>query len=171
MNSSNNEIIWYRVIQDFESVESATEESTTGEKRTKWFNSGYTYFQRSTQETTITTTTTRTVFYAVSVDVDFDGFTDSHVTYQKKTDSFEVKSYLDEWTAIFSLEIVQLSGIGAGSLLKMILSSQLTVEDIEMNGFSKLFYLNAILSQTSSVSQSMLAGSVIKNGRASTSVC
>ena len=110
MNSSRNEIIWYRVVQDFETISKSTSREVSPEKRTEWFSLDYSvkrddykFAQRSTQETSITTQTTRTIFYAVSIDNNLDGFTDDHFTYQKRTDSFWVSTFLNEWTAVFKL--------------------------------------------------------------------
>ncbi|MHA1933101.1 MAG: hypothetical protein ACW96X_11195, partial [Promethearchaeota archaeon] len=142
MNSSGTEIIWYRVIQDFETIETTVSEELSEERRTRWFSLDYSewfdnYFfaQRSTQEKVITTQTTRTLYYAVSIDDDLDGFTDSHVTYQKRTDSFEVESYLNEWTAFVQITSVYVQQTFTQHELCSLLRA-ITVEEIESNDFS-----------------------------------
>ena len=85
------EVIWYRIIQDFEATAKEYSMSQEEEQQTRWFDidedlefEDYNlYAMRIIQKELISETTTYTKFYSVRIDEDLDGYADTQVSYQK----------------------------------------------------------------------------------------
>jgi hypothetical protein len=115
------EVIWYRIIQDFESVEVRTDNSDPPEKHTYWFDVtdvwesvdpvvgtainqgllGHYKAARIVDEEVSTTETAKVKFYSVKIDSDLDGYADEQVNYKRSSVSVsQIETYYKE-TLIF----------------------------------------------------------------------
>ncbi|MFW9969076.1 MAG: hypothetical protein ACFFDF_02670 [Candidatus Odinarchaeota archaeon] len=85
------EIIWYRIIQDYETTEKEYSMNQDPEQQTRWFDldeclelKRYDLWAlRTVQKDLVTLTSTYTKFYSVRIDEDLDGYANTEVAYHK----------------------------------------------------------------------------------------
>jgi len=144
------ELLWYRIIQDFNSEEKTRYTQYDPILMTDWFNldteaadltTPHVYARRTTQELTNRFQTTKIKSYSITLDNDLDGYADSYVEYKKVIDIVNTQIDTVEMTALVDLSGSTYSVIfGDSDVRKYILNRELTPYIIENDKYSQLTY-------------------------------